>query len=57
MSNTSDKRVMDGLIGRLIVGWNMQDDGMHLDLDDGRIIVLSGVFALAVFTPQATNVH
>ena len=57
MSNTSDETVMNGLLGRSIVGWSMQDDGMHFDLDDGRVIVVAGVFALSVFTPRATNVH
>lgn len=57
MANTSDETVMNGLLGRLIVGWNMQDDGMHFELDDGRSIVLTGVFCLAVFTPTEKNIH
>jgi len=57
MSNETDVTVMDGLIGRALIGWSMQDDGMHFDLDDGRVVVIAGMFALAVFTPKSVVVH
>ena len=57
MANDADEAVMNGLIGRQLLGWSMQEDGMHFDLDDGRVVVIAGVFALAVFTPKSVVVH
>jgi len=57
MTNNINEIVMNGVIGCSLTGWSMQDDGMHFDLDDGRVIVIAGVFALVVFNPRAEVFH
>lgn len=48
---------MNSILGRCLVGWRMGDDGMHFTLDDGRMLIFTGVFEIAVYSAEDTVVH
>lgn len=41
-------RLIPALIGRSIVSGDVGESGFHLDLDDGRTLVFTGVFAIGL---------
>lgn len=48
---------MESIKGRVITGGDVQGDGMHIFLDDGRIIVVAGLFAAAVCEIDKSQVN
>lgn len=48
MANQSEIALMDELTGRIIYGGDVTDDGMHIALDDGRILVITGAFVVGL---------
>ena len=41
---TDTDEVIDSITGKSITGGGVEHDGMHLYLDDGRVIIILGVF-------------
>lgn len=48
---------MNGLMGRTLKGWHLGEEGMHFDLDDGRTVIFSGVFVIAVMNAEEPCLH
>jgi len=40
--------MLDAITGRVIVGGELTDDGMHINLDDGRILIFDGDFIVGL---------
>lgn len=53
----TDKHALDSIIGRVMVAWHLGEDGMHFDLDDGKILIISGAFVVAVMKPVECPLH
>ena len=53
----SNDALLNGLMGRALVNWHVGDGGMHFALDDGRIVIFSGVFAIAVMQAEENVLH
>jgi hypothetical protein len=52
------QRVLDQLEGATIVSCEVQeDDGMHMVLQDGRILVIAGLFALSLLRLDRERLH
>lgn len=49
--------VLNGIMGRALVGWHLGDGGIHFDLDDGRVLVLAGAFVVAVYAAEENVLH
>lgn len=49
--------VMEHLSGSRISGGERTDEGMHVFLDDGRILVFVGEFAMAVMIADKRNLQ
>lgn len=49
-----EKETMDGMLGCTMVSWGRDDDGLHITLDDGRVLIFIGI--LAIYRP-AEAVH
>lgn len=50
-----DEAVLDSVMGHVIVQWHMGEGGMHLMLDDGRVLIIIG--AMGVLSAEPTTVH
>ena len=57
MVSEVDSAVLNTLLGRELTAWELCDGGMHFQLDDGRTLILTGSFALAVFKTMPKVVH
>jgi len=55
--DTSNPEVMDGLMGHAMTSWHIGDEGMHVELDDGRMVIFSGMFVIAVYEPEEQRLH
>ena len=53
----SNEDLLNSLRGRAIVDWHMGDGGMHLDLDDGKVVIFSGAFVIAVMGAEIEVLH
>jgi hypothetical protein len=40
--------VLGKVVGRKVLQWNLDDDGLYLELDDGTSLVFIGQFAISV---------
>lgn len=45
------------LLGRRINGWYVKDGGMHIDLDDGRTVVVAGAFVVGIMEADKSHLH
>lgn len=56
----ANSEVLDGLLGRSIQDWNVGDGGMHLELDDGRVVVFAvvgGLLVVGVYSGADSAIH
>ena len=44
-------------MGRTLKGWHIGDGGIHFDLDDGRVVIFSGSFVVAVYQAEENVLH
>lgn len=51
------EETLNGLIGRSLRDWHLGDDGIHFSLDDGRILIFAGRFAIAVLQAEEPCLH
>lgn len=54
-SSPLDEVVLDSMVGHAIVQWHLGEGGMHLILDDGRVLIIIG--AMGVISAEPTTVH
>ena len=40
--------VLGKVVGRKVLQWNLDDEGLYLELDDGTSLVFIGQFAISV---------
>ena len=52
-----NSEILDGLVGRQIQGWTEGDDGIHFQLSDGRMAIISGTFWIAVVKYPDDIIH
>lgn len=58
MKIVSAQRVLDQLEGATIVSSFVEnDEGLHLVMQDGRVLVIAGVFALSVLRTSTEHLH
>ena len=48
---------LDGIMGRCLVEWHIGEDGLHFDLDDGKVLILTGAFIIAIMKPDECPLH
>ncbi len=53
----AESEVMEGILGHVISKYQVTPEGMHFFLDDGRIVLFSGTFFIAVYSAEAHSVH
>jgi len=51
MTNTSEA-LIEEITGLVICGGGVETEGMHLHLDDGRTLVISGYFAVGLLQAE-----
>lgn len=52
------EQILDQLEGATIVSWDCSDEeGMHLVFQDGRVLVIAGMFALSVLQMGSERLH
>ena len=44
----NETRVVESIKGAVIEGGALTDDGFHLELEDGRVVIFQGEFIIAV---------
>lgn len=44
MTITDPDEVIESIVGKSITGGAVEKDGMHLYLDDGRVVIILGIF-------------
>ena len=50
--------ILAGIEGRTITSGEVNEDGLHLSLSDGRVIIIVGTFVLSVCTlSHESSVH
>lgn len=49
--------ILDTMLGRQIESWSEGDDGIHLNLSDGKIAIISGSFWIALVNYSDGSVH
>lgn len=52
-----ERAVLQSVQGQRIVAVTVTKDGMHIDLDDGRTVVIAGTFCAALIRPRDTALH
>ena len=52
--NEEADEVLDSLKSGVIEGGNLTEDGLHIFLEDGRVVVFYGSFILGVVRPDRT---
>ena len=57
MTPVADSLALDSIIGRCLMEWHIGDDGLHFDLDDGKVLILTGAFVVAVMKPIECPLH
>lgn len=58
MTQAAAKRIVENLEGATIVGGEVEDDeGLHIHLQDGRVLVIAGFFAMALVRPDERSLH
>lgn len=57
MADGEEPEVLTDLKGRRIRAVTVTEDGMHIDLDDGRTVVIAGSFCVAVMAPRDMALH
>ena len=57
MTPVADNHALDGIMGRCLMEWHIGDDGLHFDLDDGKVLILTGAFVVAVMKPVECPLH
>ena len=57
MEPESNAEVLNGIIGRSLVSWHVGEGGIHFNLDDGRIVIFSGAFVIAVYAAEENVLH
>ena len=57
MNLESGEDTMNSILGRCLVGWRVCDGGMHFTLDDGRLVIFSGDFVIAIYSSEDAVVH
>ena len=58
MKLTYTERLLDSLEGAEIkCGYVEEDEGMHLVLADGRVLIIAGVFALSLMRFDTEKLH
>lgn len=58
MKVVNPEQVLDQLEGATIVSWSCDDEeGMHLVMQDGRVLVIAGMFALSVLPMDKERLH
>ena len=54
----SPEDILEGVFGRTITSGEVNEDGLHLSLSDGRVIIIVGTFVLSVCTlSHESSVH
>lgn len=56
-SEVSNEDILNDLIGKSIVDWHMGDGGIHFDMDDGKVVIFSGAFVIAVMGAEENALH
>ena len=56
-SSLQNEEVLDGLVGRRLVAWHLGDGGIHFDMDDGKVVIFSGAFVIAVMAAENERLH
>ena len=49
--------LLDSIKGRKLVDWHIGDGGIHFDLDDGKVVIFSGAFVIAVMCAENEVLH
>ena len=58
MKFTATDRLLDSLEGAVIVSGHVEEDeGMHIVLQDGRVLIVAGVFALSLMRFDTEKLH
>lgn len=58
MTITTADQLLDQLEGATIVSSHVDgDEGMHLVMQDGRVLIIAGVFALSVLRIERGKLH
>ena len=52
-----NEAVLNGLLGRALVGWESREEAMLFTLDDGRTVAVIGAFAIQVYRAQQQVTH
>lgn len=52
MNIVTPEELIDAIRGRVIEGGDVNEDGMHLLLDDGRVLVLLGIVYTGRFVKE-----
>ena len=53
----TDNEVMSSIVGRSIQQYWITPEGLHFNLDDGRVVVFAGNFVVAVVHQYEPTVH
>ena len=53
--NEEAEQVIASTLGHEIVGGQVTEDGVHLQLDDGRFIVVTGRFIMGICGDEVTH--
>ena len=54
MNNTTVSDLMEAVSGRVISGGDVTEDGMHLYLDDGKVLIFAGAFVVGIWVEKGT---
>lgn len=57
MADTEGLEVLQSIKGQQIVAVTVTEEGMHIDLADGRTLMLVGTFAVALLAPRDMVFH
>jgi hypothetical protein len=53
----SAEDLMQGLSGARILGGMETEDGLHIHLEGGKVLIFTGTFVIAVYKDDDTVVH
>ena len=53
----SDNEVMSSIVGRSIQQYWITPEGLHFNLDDGRVVIFVGQFIVSVAMLDKTTLH
>lgn len=51
------ERLIPALIGRSIIGADVGDSGFHMALDDGRVLICTGMFVIALMPAEKATLQ